>query len=274
MQRSVSESTRPSIRPAVSRLGFAPALPAALTFLALLWIHSAAEAGPSRGLVAHYPLDTDFADASGNGNHATEVGAPVLVLGFRGNAVGLDGIDDVLETPRSIENDFSVAFWVQTTVIAPPGTDWWQGLGLVDGEVCGSPAGGDWGIALLNGGQVVWGSSANLFSASTVNDGLWHSVVVTRELSSGIVEIWVDGQLEISAIGAPTFPLTGSNWIGVGNNPCDVSFGRLYFAGAIDEVRYYERILSDSEAAALSDDWIHFDDFESADLTAWSSAIP
>ena len=62
-----------------------------------------ANAGPTRGLVAHYPLNTDATDASGHGNDGVPVGGPVVTAGFRGSAVLLDGADDVIELPRSID---------------------------------------------------------------------------------------------------------------------------------------------------------------------------
>ena len=63
-------------------------------------------------------------------------------------------------------------------------------------------------------------------------------------------------------------------WIGVGNNPCDVSFNRLWFPGRIDELRFYSRLLSDFEIRQLSRDFVFFDDLESGDLSAWSDVSP
>jgi len=231
-------------------------------------------AGPNHGLAAHYALDGDALDASGNGQHGTPVGSPAFGAGFRAAAVTLDGVDDVIQLPRSIENDFTVAFWVRTTAVAPAGINWFEGLGLIDGEVCFSPPGGDWGIAMMNGGHVVWGSALNTSSTTEVNDGSWHAVVLTRSLISGHVELWIDGELEATDPASPTTPLTGPPWIGIGNNPCDASFARLFLAGAVDEVRFYDRVLTSSEVSALSRDWLFFDGFESGDLTSWSGVAP
>jgi len=44
---------------------------------------------------------------------------------------------------------------------------------------------------------------------------------------------------------------TGIPWIGVGNNPCDASFNRRWFPGDMDELRFYDRVLSSGEIAQL-----------------------
>lgn len=249
-----------------------------LTFVVVVFAATAV-AGINDGLVAFYPFEGDCADLSGNGHNGIPHGNLMYDTGFRGLCGSFDGVDDYVELPRMVEDDFTVAFRVRTTTIAPPGTEWWQGLGMVDAEVCGSPAGGDWGIALLDydspgGGQVCWGSAPQgSVSATDVNDDLWHSVIVTRDLDTGAVSIWIDGQEEGFAFFG-TQPHTGPPWIGVGNNPCDVSFNRLWFPGFIDELRFYDRVLSAFEIGALSSDFVFFDDFESGDVSAWSIAVP
>ena len=204
----------------------------------------------NEGLVAHYPLDADTADASGLGNDAPAFGGLSFVAGFLDGAASFDGIDDVAQAPRTIGADFTVSFWMKTTAIAPTGVNWFEGFGLVDAEVCGSPPGGDWGIGMLNGGRVVFGNSSTL---SDVNDDQWHSVAVTRRIADDRFEIWIDGVREISLTGIlPGLELTGPPWIGLGNNPCDASFGRLFYPGLMDEVRFYDRVLTDVEVGRLT----------------------
>jgi hypothetical protein len=243
-----------------------------------LWAVSA-HAGMNNGLVAYYPFDGDCSDLSGNGHHGLPHGGILFEAGFRGSCASLDGVNDYVELPRMVEGDFAVVFRVRTTAVAPPGTEWYQGLGMVDAEVCGSPPGGDWGIALLDydspgGGQVCWGSAPQgSVSTTDVNDDVWHSVIVTRDMDTGAVSIWVDGQEEGFAIGG-TQHYTSPPWIGVGNNPCDVSLNRLWFPGLIDDLRFYDRVLSPFEIGALSADYVFFDDFESGDVSEWSSVVP
>ena len=230
--------------------------------------------GINHGLVAFFPFEGNAQDQSGNGNHGTEHGWITYGAGAVNLAGLFDGVNDYVEVPRIIEGDFTVVFWVRTLATGPNGTEWWQGLGMVDAEVCGSPPGGDWGIALLNGGHVQWGGAVTGVTSSTeVNDGAWYSVAVTRDSDLGEVEVFVNGTEEDTQAAGWVGPLTGPPWIGVANNPCDVQFNRLWFPGDIDELRFYERVLSPFEIWALSQDFVFFDDFESGDLTAWSSTV-
>ncbi|MDJ0654454.1 MAG: LamG domain-containing protein [Xanthomonadales bacterium] len=229
---------------------------AAVLFCAASWT-AGAQTNP--GLVAYYPFEGNAADRVSQ-NHGIERGGAAYAPGLGGGlALSLDGIDDFVELPPTVEGDFSVGFWVNTTAQAPMGTDWYQGLGIVDGEVCGSPPGGDWGIALLSGGRI---SFADRASQAQVNDGLWHAVVVTRNSGDGRFAIFIDGQLEAEGFGGFS-PLNGVPFIGVGNNPCDVQFGRRYFPGLVDELRFYNRVLTPEEIETLSTSPVFADSFES-----------
>ena len=202
------------------------------------------------GLLAYYRFENNAADSSGNGNHGVPSGGPGYTIGHLGQAVALDGLNDVVSVPGNLwAADFTTSFWVRTTAIAPTGVTWWQGLGLVDGEVCGTPVGGDFGIAMIDGGHVI---TDDYKTTSQINDGLFHSVIVTRAITGDSVKTYIDGRLE-SAHQTIPMGFTGIPWIGVGNNPCDVSFGRLYFPGDIDELRFYDRVLSVEEIAELSE---------------------
>lgn len=211
----------------------------------------AAQADVTYGLVAHYAFEGNVLDGSGNGNHGTGFGDIDFVSGAFGQAASFDGLDDYVQTPRSIAGDFSVAIWLRTTHSAPAGSFWFEGLGLVDGEVCGSPSGGDWGIAQLNGGQISFGGTIALDAAVTINDGVWHSVVLTRE-SGGVANLYVDANLSASGV-TGALALDAPPWIGLGNNPCDVVFNRNWYKGQLDEVRFYNRALTFPEVLELSE---------------------
>jgi hypothetical protein len=98
---------------------------------------------------------------------------------------------------------------------------------------------------MIDGGNVIYRSQK---TAAEINDGEWHSVVVTRTLMSE-VRIYIDGVLSGSDDdeGAPG-PITGMTFIGVGNSPCNVSMNVRWFPGEVDDLRFYDRILSADEA--------------------------
>ncbi|MCG8700535.1 MAG: hypothetical protein MI922_20945, partial [Bacteroidales bacterium] len=86
--------------------------------------------------VALYQFNGNALDAIGN-NDGTLNGSPAFAAGKDGQAIDLDGTDDYVSVPRSIQNDFTIAFWMKTSQTGPAGTKWWQGIGLVDAEVGG-----------------------------------------------------------------------------------------------------------------------------------------
>lgn len=227
-----------------------------------------AVAGIDLGLVAHYDFEGSFDDASGNGNHATAFGAPGFVAGWRGQAASFDGTDDYGQAPNVLSGDFSVTFRLSTTAIAPIGEGWYEGLALVDGEVCGSPVEGDWGTALLDGGHVSFGVDNQ--SAAEVNDGKWHGIALVR-IQGGDLRLYVDGQLaDFEDSGSE--PFDAPPWIGFATNPCNVGNPDLYYTGLLDDVRFYSRALSAAEA--LLSTALFVDDFESGDLGDWLPGPP
>ncbi len=206
------------------------------------------------GLVACYHFEGNAQDGSGNGNDGTVNGATLTTdrFGNLNGAYSFDGINDYLSLPNKVSGDFSVVFWVKTAKSAPAGTNWFEGWGLIDAEVCGVT--NDWGLALIDGGKISFGIvnyNTTIKSTSLVNDSDWHLIVGTRNQNSGVFQLYVDGALQATGEGSKNL-LQAAPWIGVGNNPCDVSANRRWFDGVIDDVRIYNRTLSDEEIQQLS----------------------
>lgn len=81
------------------------------------------------------------------------------------------------------------------------------------------------------------------------NDGQWHHLVLRRDQGAGLLTLFVDG----TSLSTPDVPGSVSR-----NSPFGVHVGqrmdsRAYFTGAIDEVRVYDRTLSDAELSAAPD---------------------
>jgi hypothetical protein len=203
---------------------------------------------PSSGsnLVASYAFENNASDGSGNAFHGTLVNSPTFVTGHSGLAVNLNGSNQAVDLPRSIQDDFSIAFWIRTTTTGATGTQWWAGKGLVDGEVAN--VANDFGVALV-GSHVAFGvgnPDTTIQSTSNVNDGAWHHVAVTRTAATGAMVLYVDGAQQATATG-PT---------GTRNAPANLRVGSLqtnlnFFAGQLDEVRLYNVALTAAQVAAL-----------------------
>lgn len=156
------------------------------------------------------------------------------------------------EIPRTIQDDFTIEFWVRTTSTRDFCGAWYCGAPLVDAEVCGGV--GDFGVSVL-GGKAAFGvgwADVTIASVRSINDGSYHHVVATREAVSGTMQLYVDGVLQASAQSPDTQSLTDAPYIGLGTNPCQRDGGGGELA-TLDEVALYTRVLPADRVAAHYD---------------------
>jgi hypothetical protein len=90
-------------------------------------------------------------------------------------------------------------------------------------------------------------------SASATNDDRWHFVVGQRQ--GTVIRVFIDGRLEGTGTVAASYSLSGTSqhnaYVGAITNHGDGSLYKL-FDGLIDDVRVYNRALSDEEVLWLS----------------------
>ena len=208
------------------------------------------------------PGATTYADNTGRNNTATggantanpspgaegangSIGAPLSDY-----ALEFDGVNDYATMPRVVTDDFSVAFWVNTTQVAGGDTQWEDGAGIVSGDVTGDTD--DWGITLSNG-KVVFGTGSSGGSTTirteNIADGRWHFVTATRKAS--ILSLYVDGNVNpvAQAYSANTATL---------NAPTDLRLGSLrndtnFFRGKLDYLNVFSVALAGDAARAIYD---------------------
>jgi hypothetical protein len=197
----------------------------------------------------NFRITPQLADSAGT-NHGDYLSGPVLgaagaIAGDANTAAQFDGVNDYGTVARQISNDLSIEFWFKSTqsyyndLGNPHCTYWWQGAGLVDAESTG-PA-NDFGISLCDG-RIVAGvgtPDVSIVSATGLNNGAWHHVVFTRTMSTGAMQLYVDGVSAGTATGS-TSSLTASP---------TVAFGRVqgtnqYYAGYLDEISTYNVALT------------------------------
>ena len=195
--------------------------------------------------VAWYALEGNGLDVSGNGNNALLVTNATYVPGkigayaaqFNGNT------NSYMVIPRSISNSFTITCWVKTTDTAGTG-QWWNGKGIVDGEVPGSA--NDFGLALVGNaaGFGIGNPDTTIISTNAINDGQWHHLAVAWDSLSGQMQLYVDGVWEAGTAG-PT---------GTRNAPSSLRLGSIqagyagdFLAGAIDDVQLFGRVMSSAE---------------------------
>jgi len=157
-----------------------------------------------------------------------------------------------IDIPNALTGDFTICFRLKTTDASGSVGNWYNGKGLVDGEIGG--VANDFGVSLCAGkiafgignSEVIPNSDVTLNSTTTVNDGSWHAIAVTR--SGSEMKIYIDGLVNASRNDGPTGGRQVTNlrigMIATGGN------GSLN--GQIDDVRLYSSASSSYVLAAVT----------------------
>ena len=205
--------------------------------------------------LAWYWFENAADDSSGT-NHGVENGGLVYDTGTVGSySVRLDGIDDFVEISRPVEDDWTIALWIQTDNLMQAGvsgTAYRTGRGLVDSDTGGQNQ--SWAMT-YELGKIECGTSsdtgaAGLKSVWTNTDTQWHHVAWTRQASTGEMQLFIDGVLDIDG--------QHDKWIGTKDTTSRTLIGSQaekdgeYFEGRIDDVRFYDYILSSDIIAQLA----------------------
>lgn len=194
---------------------------------------------------AAYALDSNVNSADGLYN-GTAYGSPSYVTGTVGNAIQLNTSGKYFTIPRSVSTNWTIAFFVNTSASSPNYDNWYFGISLVNGEAAGNTD--DFGITYLKN-KVAFGvgnPDTTLFSTSLINTGTWKHVACTRNSSTGLMKIYINGVFETSTTG-PTGAKSVPSVLTVGGS---VKYGS--FNGLIDNLKLYTSVLSDSEILLLA----------------------
>lgn len=199
-------------------------------------------------LVYHFPFDGDANDTSGNGNNASVNGA-TLVADRHGNpnsAYAFDGSSSYIIAPGGALPIGSTArtltAWVRLYDAHGIGgaIHWGNGdcFGLMFGMLF-SPNAGVWG------GCDDWATSG---LGPTVND--WAFVAV-RFTPPDQVTVRVNDQAQSTQLPGPLNTQPSSLFIGAETITNDVNNFRNHLNGELDDIRIYDRDLSDAELDAV-----------------------
>jgi hypothetical protein len=205
---------------------------------------------PPVGLVAHYALENNAEDSSGNEHHGTIVGGPVFVEGPAGFGMALefDGtgsqyVDLGTFNPTKATGQLSVSLWAKWNGL----TTAWQGL--IGKRI------GPWEAE-----GMMWQIEAHQTTGAVrfqregigdvwISDGLpigeWQHVAVTFDGTTA--RTYINGEMTNEdgfSFGSDTeAPFQFGSSTSDGGNP---------FNGALDEVRIYDIVLSDAEILELA----------------------
>ena len=198
------------------------------------------------GLVAHYELENDGADSSGNGLDGTLMGEPNFAEGIIGMALDADGVDDYIDC----SNDVAFDITDQVTVSA------WLNIRAINTAWHAAVAKGEnaWRLGNVNMdprfhfGITIWNApdTASVDGDSSFALDEWHHVI--GRFDGRNINVYVDGELDGTQ--PTTVPIgTSTTNMFIGDNP--ESTGR-YWDGLIDEVMVFCRALSEPEVVNLA----------------------
>jgi len=195
-------------------------------------------------LVAYLPFNGNTIDESGNGHDGTINGNAALVpdrfntsdraFTFPNQS---SNISLANSTNMNLENGFSLNAWIKykntySVIIGK------HVCGYVNGFILGIDYDGQLQLWLGNSG---W---STVRTNETLMENRWYMVTATYDVNSGAAKIYLDGQLENSATISYTnfssYPVSIGEVFQNNCSPANMS-------GAVDEVKIYNRALSDAE---------------------------
>jgi fibronectin type 3 domain-containing protein len=141
--------------------------------------------------------------------------------------------------------------WVKTTQTGSNTHS--QAPAITGVDQAGTSSDINWGTLNATGRIGIFvGDTGGIYSTNPINDGQWHNVAMTRDATTGIVQLYVDGVFNASGtfdVGtkAAQFYLIGAL---TDRNSSGYVTGANYFNGQLDEVRIYNHAIS---AAEISD---------------------
>ena len=220
----------------------APPLPQLMT-----WFKADAISGLTNGA----PVSL-WTDSSGNGDYATQATGSQMPKFATGAINGLPAVrfnstnQTYLSFPRTVSGDFTIVCVFQSTQGLGTGTLYYQGAGLVNGEMPG--VANDFGTCLFANGSLCVGTGnpdVAVTSGTGFNNGTPHIFTFTRKRSTGLISLYVDGNLSGTNTGG-TQSLTAPAQLVLGGQQTLIN----YLTGDIAEVKIYNAALADADRVA------------------------
>jgi len=209
------------------------------------------------GLIACYPFNGNANDASGNGNNGTVYGATLTAdrFGNSDSAYKFNETDNVIDigSPNLLSGNLSVSLWAKSLSE--------NGQAIISNYIHCTYSGKGFSLALVDTGkthriQFISGTVQEFYSSLDVGR-LYHLVLVSNQATNS-TSLYVDGIKVKDATGAY---ISTNDSIKVGNSlgiSCDQPPGiiqlRAQFIGEIDDIRIYNRVLSEAEIQEIYND--------------------
>jgi hypothetical protein len=210
------------------------------------------------GLVASYALDGDANDSSGNEHNGTAVGEPAFVEGQVGMALDFDGTDDVVELGKfDVVGGITLAAWIKA-----------DDFEINDARIItkANEWSGDshwWMVSTISETSLRFRlktdegpTTATLVSDPVLEAGVFAHVAATWDGST--MRLYKDGvEVASQEKGGTAVAVDPDISVAIGSQPSDAfasdpSHVAKFFDGLIDDVRIYDRALSEGELLYLA----------------------
>jgi hypothetical protein len=205
----------------------------------------------SAGLFAHYQMNGDVNDISGNANNAAINGGATYTtdrFGTANKAMNFDGVDDYLSVANNNTlsgfNEVTISAWVSHNQGASLGAiiaKWYQQTGQDTYE-----------LAMSNTTLGAWNNNnavTGIFISNNLVVNAWYHIVYTHDSSGD--KLYINGYLAASNTVTGSIIYSSNNLlIGADSN---LGVPGRFFNGKIDDVRLYSRSLSRLEVQQLYD---------------------
>ena len=209
-----------------------------------------------QGLVAYYPFNGNAKDESGNNDHGFLEGPTSTTnrFGQLNQAIAFDGAKDGVSLPNQVYNgleSFTFTTWLILDALKKSPSI----LSLANKNDDNA-----FYILFVRGGFNVAFSSENRESLSISTDDFvhhWRQIIVARESSEASIKVYIDGELKSNLAYTKTGPLIvdpGGAWLGQEQDSLGGEFdNQQALKGQLDDIRIYNRALSEAEVKALYD---------------------
>lgn len=205
------------------------------------------------GLIAHYNFnDCDARDIAGNGSDGVLFGNVTCWCGIEDDGLLLDGVNDYIEFHGMVNryfttSDFTLSFFIRTDQYS-----FYEQSLFSKREDCGEDFVLDF---LLNRNQ----KKINTFVQQSeykkykdispeIENGGWYHIALVREGQEA--HTYINGIMQKSVKRCSGVDLSNEAILSFSNSPC--MNGKVQrFKGILDEVRVYDRALTENEIAAV-----------------------
>ena len=201
------------------------------------------------GLVAHYEFE-GTADDSVGARHGITTGGPSYAAGKVGQAIDLDGLNDYVFIDGSFQlPEYTMAVWFRCdggsgnrdilSAYAP---------GVVHGILLELQGAGT--LRYLHRYPLGTGGGSNIYTTTTYDDGAWHHAAIVK--SETEIVLYTNGENVGSTPDSSVFDPADAFGLAVGILDNERTPLARLFVGAMDDIRIYERALSQAEVASLA----------------------